>query len=88
MTATPRRTPSLAQLAVIRALAHQSPTSLTGLVERTGMNRSWLSQTVRVLAQQGYVTRTRSATDARRAEISITPQGRAVLPVVKGEAIS
>jgi len=85
MTTTSPRTPSLAQLAVIRALAHQSPTSLTGLAERTGMNRSWLSQAVRVLAQRGYVTRTRSATDARRAEISITPQGRAILPVVEGD---
>lgn len=88
MTTTSRGTPSLAQLAVIRALAHQSPTSLTGLAERTGMNRSWLSQTVRVLAQQGYVARTRSRTDARRAEISITAQGRSILPPDKGAPVS
>lgn len=86
MTTTSRGTPSAAQLAVIRALVHQSPSSLTGLAERTGMNRSWLSQAVGVLARQGYVSRARSRTDARRAEISITAQGRALLSTAKGEA--
>ncbi len=79
MTTASRSTPSFAQLAVIRALVHQSPTSLTGLVERTGMNRSWLSQTIRVLVNQGYVSRTRSQIDARRVELSATAEGQALL---------
>jgi DNA-binding MarR family transcriptional regulator len=79
MTIASDRTASLAQLAVLQALAQQSPTSLTGLAERTGMNRSWLSRTIRHLASQGYVSRARSATDARRAELAITPHGRSLL---------
>jgi DNA-binding MarR family transcriptional regulator len=79
MTIAPHGTASLAQLAVLKALVRQSPTSLTGLVERTGMNRTWLSRTVKRLANQGYVSRSRSATDARRAEVAITHQGRSLL---------
>lgn len=87
MTNASRRPASLAQLAVLRALAHQSPTSMTGMVERTGMNRSWLSRTIGLLAQQGYVSRRPSRTDARRIEVVITRQGRALLAAQKVGAI-
>jgi DNA-binding MarR family transcriptional regulator len=85
MTIALRGRASHAQLAVLQALAHQSPTSLTGLVERLGVNRTWLSRTVRRLANEGYVSRTRSATDARRAELVITPRGRSLLELMVKE---
>ena len=85
MTTASHRTASHAQLAVLQALARQSPMSLTGLVERTGMNRTWLSRTVLHLVEGGYVSRVRSATDARRAEVAITAQGRVLLQRVARE---
>jgi DNA-binding MarR family transcriptional regulator len=70
---------TLAQFAVLNALVTHSPTSVTGLAERTGMNRSWLSRTIHTLATLGYVSRASSPTDGRRADVGLTAKGRALL---------
>jgi DNA-binding MarR family transcriptional regulator len=79
MTTGSRRPASAAQLTVLHALARQSPMSVTGLVERTGISAPWLARSIRVLAERGLASRKASSPDARRAEISLTAKGRAFL---------
>lgn len=70
---------SLAQLFVLQQLAERAADSLNDLAERTATHQSSVSVVVRRLVERGYVTRTSSATDKRRIEIGLTPEGRQLL---------
>jgi DNA-binding MarR family transcriptional regulator len=70
---------SLAQLFVLQQLAERSASSLNELADRTATHQSSVSVVVRRLVERGFVSRTSSATDKRRIEIELTPQGRKLL---------
>src|SRR3954471_24793855 len=70
---------SLAQLFVLQMLSERAADSLNDLAERTATHQSSVSVVVRRLVERGYVTRTSSATDKRRIEIGLTPDGRKLL---------
>jgi DNA-binding MarR family transcriptional regulator len=70
---------SLAQLFVLQQLAERPADSLNELAERTATHQSSVSVVVRRLVERGFVSRTASATDKRRIEISVTPAGRLLL---------
>jgi DNA-binding MarR family transcriptional regulator len=70
---------SAAQLFAMQQLAGQPPMSLGQLAQRTMTHESSISVVIRRLVERGFVSRTRSAADARQLELSLTPEGRTVL---------
>lgn len=70
---------SAAQLFALQKLAGQPPLSLSQLAQLTMTHESSISVVVRRLVERGLVNRTRSAADGRQVEITLTPEGKAVL---------
>ena len=70
---------SLAQLFVLQQVAQRPATSLNDLAERTATHQSSVSVVVRRLVDRGLVTRQASATDKRRVQIALTPEGEKLL---------
>lgn len=68
-TVTPR------QLAVLVTVADNEGLSQTGVVERTGIDRSTLADIVRRLAKRGLIQRRRSRGDARAYVLKLTEEG-------------
>jgi len=68
-----------AQLAVLRSLDGPAALSMNELANRTLTNPSSVSEVVARLVGQGMVCRTRSATDGRSVELSLTAEGRTLL---------
>lgn len=70
---------SVAQLFVIQLLADNRPRSISELADATLTDMSSVSVVVRRLVERGLVERSASADDARRAEIRLTLEGKALL---------
>jgi DNA-binding MarR family transcriptional regulator len=68
-----------AQLFVLQQLAGAPARSVNELAERTSTHQSSVSTVVSRLVQSGLARREPSDQDARRVEIAITDQGRALL---------
>jgi len=69
-----------AQLFVLEKLAAaQGPLSVNELADATLTHQSSVSVVVQKLEQRGLVTRVRNTRDARRVELSLTPQARKLL---------
>ncbi len=68
-----------AQLFVLQQLRGAGPLSLREVAARTLTHESSVSVVVQHLVDAGLASRRRSPADARRAEISLTPRGRALL---------
>jgi len=76
---------SAAQVFVLQRLQAAPAQSVNELAERTLTHQSSVSVVVSKLCERGLVARTPSEADARRIEIALTKQGRALLeraPVV------
>jgi DNA-binding MarR family transcriptional regulator len=67
------------QLAVLLTVAHNEGLSQTGLVERTGIDRSTLADIVRRMQRKGLLQRRRTKEDARAYAVKLTDEGRKVL---------
>jgi DNA-binding MarR family transcriptional regulator len=65
-----------AQLFVLRQIAAAPSLSLGELADRTLTGQSTVSEVVARLVDRGLVARVASATDARRAELTLTARGR------------
>jgi len=70
---------SSAQLYILQKLGESGGCSINELAERTLTHQSSVSVVVSKLVGQGLAIRRRSRQDARRAEISITPKGLALI---------
>jgi MarR family transcriptional regulator, organic hydroperoxide resistance regulator len=70
---------SAAQVFVLRQLSVTSGQSLSDLAARTRTTQSSVSEIVARLVQAGLVSRVPSSRDRRRAELSLTAAGEAVL---------
>ncbi len=70
---------SAAQLFVLQSLEDGAHASVSELAERTMTDRSSVASVVERLLQSKLVSRATAATDRRRAAISITVKGRAIL---------
>ncbi|MBJ6763518.1 winged helix-turn-helix transcriptional regulator [Myxococcaceae bacterium JPH2] len=68
-----------AQLFVLQQLAEGGPCSINELAARTLTHQSSVSVVVTKLIERGLVSRGASAEDGRRVEVSLTPDGRAVV---------
>ena len=75
------------QLAVLLAVARTEGLSQTGLVARTGIDRSTLADIVRRMQKKGLLQRRRAKEDARAYAVRLTEEGRRTLraaePVAK-----
>ena len=67
------------QLAVLVTVAHNEGLSQTGLVDRTGIDRSTLADIVRRMQKKGLLQRRRTKEDARAYAVKLTDEGRKVL---------
>ena len=75
------------QLAVLVTVARTEGLSQTGLVGRTGIDRSTLADIVRRMQKKGLLQRRRAKQDARAYAVRLTAEGRRALraaePVAK-----
>jgi DNA-binding MarR family transcriptional regulator len=69
------------QLAVLVTVAGNEGLSQTGLVDRTGIDRSTLADIVRRMQRKGLLQRRRTREDARAYAVKLTDEGRRVLRV-------
>src|SRR5215510_1938047 len=67
------------QLAVLMTVSQNEGLSQTGLVERTGIDRSTLADIVRRMQRKGLLQRRRTKEDARAYAVKLTEEGRRVL---------
>ena len=70
---------SSAQLYVLNELQDERSLSITQLAERTYTHQSSVSMVVAKLVESRLVNRAATREDARKAAISLTPAGRAIL---------
>jgi DNA-binding MarR family transcriptional regulator len=69
---------TIAQLALLRRLSDETPTSVDGIARSAELERSTAARNVRLLEKQGLVTLGVSDTDRRAAAIVLTAHGVAV----------
>jgi len=67
------------QLAVLVTVSQNEGLSQTGLVERTGIDRSTLADIVRRMQRKGLLQRRRTKEDARAYAVKLTDEGRKAL---------
>jgi MarR family transcriptional regulator, temperature-dependent positive regulator of motility len=67
------------QLAILVTVAQNEGLSQTGLVDRTGIDRSTLADIVRRLQRKGLLQRRRTREDARAYAVKLTDEGRRML---------
>jgi DNA-binding MarR family transcriptional regulator len=67
------------QYAVLLTVAHHEGISQTGLVERTGIDRSTLADIVRRMLKKGLLQRRRTKEDARAYAVKLTEEGKRIL---------
>ena len=71
------------QVAVLTTVAHNEGLSQTGIVERTGIDRSTLAELVRRLEKKGLLERRRKKQDTRTYAVTLTDEGRRVLRTIE-----
>jgi DNA-binding MarR family transcriptional regulator len=71
------------QLAVLLTVAQNEGLSQTGLVDRTGIDRSTLADIVRRMQRKGLLQRRRTKEDARAYAVKLTDEGRRVLRIAE-----
>jgi DNA-binding MarR family transcriptional regulator len=71
------------QLAVLMTVAQNEGLSQTGLVDRTGIDRSTLADIVRRMQRKGLLQRRRTKEDARAYAVKLTDEGRRLLRVAE-----
>lgn len=74
------------QLAVLVVVEENEGLSQTGIVERTGIDRSTLADVVRRLQKRGLLQRRRTREDARAYAVKLTDKGRSVLSTARPTA--
>src|SRR6185295_5573273 len=67
------------QLAVLFTVSQNEGLSQTGLVDRTGIDRSTLADIVRRMQRKGLLQRRRTREDARAYAVKLTDEGRRIL---------
>ena len=70
---------NIAQYSLMRLVINNNPVSLTRLGDIAGLDRSTVGRNVTVLARQGWVQVDRDGMDKRQHQVSITPEGEALI---------
>jgi DNA-binding MarR family transcriptional regulator len=76
------------QLAVLMTIDKREGLNQTELMERTGIDRSTLSDVVRRLRRKGLIQRRRNRNDARAMCATLTDEGRRLLGAVMPVAVA
>ena len=76
------------QFAVLMTIAEEEGLTQTGLVERTGIDRSTLADIVARLLARGFIQRRRAKSDGRAYAIKLTAQGAKALRDAEPGAIA
>lgn len=84
----PERDLTPRQFAVLLTVSANEGISQTGLVERTGIDRSTLADIVRRMLKKGLLQRRRTKEDARAYAVKLTEQGRNMLKLVEPKVMS
>ena len=71
------------QIAVLTTVARNEGLSQTGIVERTGIDRSTLTDLVGRLKKNELLERRRTKQDARTYAVTLTDEGRCVLRMIE-----
>ena len=71
------------QYAVLVSVAENEGLSQTGLVDRTGIDRSTLADIIRRMLRKGLLQRKRTKEDARAYSVRLTEEGRQLLDAAK-----
>ena len=71
------------QVAVLTTVAHNEGLSQTGIVVRTGIDRSTLAELVARLKKKGLLNRRRREKDARTYAVKLTSAGHRVLRTIE-----
>ena len=77
---------TVAEWSFMRVLFDEEPSPPSVLADRMGMTRGAISKLTDRLAAKGLIQRNESDTDRRGQLLSLTPAGRAKLPVLAGLA--
>jgi len=75
------------QYAILLTVAQNEGISQTGLVNRTGIDRSTLADIVRRMLKKGFLQRQRTKRDARAYAVSLTEAGWAALETAQPAAM-
>jgi len=67
---------SLTEVRVLYELAHHEKLTATDLCRELGLDPGYLSRILHNFEKQGFLSRSRSKTDARQSHLSLSPQGR------------
>jgi MarR family transcriptional regulator, temperature-dependent positive regulator of motility len=67
------------QYVVLVAAAHKDGSSQQDIIDRTGIDRSTVSQVVQTMIRKGLLKRRRTREDARAYAITLTPYGQDTL---------
>ena len=70
---------NIAQYSLMRLVINNNPVSLTRLGDIAGLDRSTVGRNVTVLARQGGLQVDRDGMDKRQQQVSITPEGEALI---------
>lgn len=70
---------NIAQYSLMRLVINNNPVSLTRLGDIAGLDRSTVGRNVTVLARQGWLQVGRDGMDKRQQQVSITPEGEALI---------
>lgn len=70
---------NIAQYSLMRLVINNNPVSLTRLGDIAGLDRSTVGRNVTVLARQGWLQVDRDGMDKRQQQVSITPEGEALI---------
>ena len=68
---------TLAEARVLYEVSHHEQLTATDVAKELGLDAGYLSRMLRSLDQRGFVRRTRSNADGRRAHLSLTRAGQA-----------
>jgi DNA-binding MarR family transcriptional regulator len=74
------------QYAVLLSVAENEGLSQTGLVDRTGIDRSTLADIVRRMLRKGLLQRRRTKEDARAYAVRLSDEGRRLLDAARPAA--
>lgn len=70
---------NIAQYSLMKLVINNHPVSLTRLGDIAGLERSTVGRNVTVLVRQGWLQVDRDGMDKRQQQVSITPEGEALL---------
>ncbi|HCI4375919.1 TPA: winged helix-turn-helix transcriptional regulator [Klebsiella pneumoniae] len=70
---------NIAQYSLMRLVINNNPVSLTRLGDIAGLDRSTVGRNVTVLARKGWLQVDRDGMDKRQQQVSITPEGEALI---------